>query len=289
MSKNQKKNNKTQQQGYAQFLANQPSPFESQAANTVIPIKVQKPTPKKTTPKQNKPSDAPGQKQQSPATQTQQKTSVIVNPNKPKAVRTPSQIQPVKKKPVQPKYILTNETINVNGHKLHRIEAIRDIPQIGVCAGDKGGFIESNRNLPDKGNCWVFDNAMIYGNARLEDDATLRNKSKMYGDAVMSGNSAAYDTAEIYESAKIFGSVKIYDDARVHKNAMVYGEANVAQGAIISGNAQVYGRARVQGYNTVVQGHAKIHGDAEINSGTYMDCDIAQKPQGGFGSINYGR
>ena len=40
------------------------------------------------------------------------------------------------------KYKMTDETIERYGYTLHRIEALTDIPAIGVMTGDEGGFIE---------------------------------------------------------------------------------------------------------------------------------------------------
>lgn len=48
------------------------------------------------------------------------------------------------------KYKLTDETINLNGVTLYRIEALKDFGKIKK--GDKGGFIESEKNLTHDGN-----------------------------------------------------------------------------------------------------------------------------------------
>ena len=47
------------------------------------------------------------------------------------------------------KYKLTDETINVCGKKLCRIEALKDFGD--VKKGDKGGFIEDEHNLSHAG------------------------------------------------------------------------------------------------------------------------------------------
>ena len=51
------------------------------------------------------------------------------------------------------KYKLTEETINVNGITLYRIEALKDFAN--VKKGDKGGFVEKESNLFQSGDCWV--------------------------------------------------------------------------------------------------------------------------------------
>ena len=61
------------------------------------------------------------------------------------------------------KYRLTEETINVNGITLYRIKALKNFGD--VKEGNKGGFVENDRNLSHDGNCWVYNNAKVYGDA----------------------------------------------------------------------------------------------------------------------------
>ena len=52
------------------------------------------------------------------------------------------------------KYELTDETIKIDGHILHRIKALKDLTIIPmscmVFKGDLGGFVESEENLSDE-------------------------------------------------------------------------------------------------------------------------------------------
>ena len=59
------------------------------------------------------------------------------------------------------KYKLTEESVVINGKFLHRIEALRDFGD--VKKGDKGGFIEKEENLSQYGDCWVYDDAKVFG------------------------------------------------------------------------------------------------------------------------------
>ena len=115
---------------------------------------------------------------------------------------------------MEKKYELTEETLVVGGHILHRIVALRDFGNIKK--GDLGGFIEKEANLADDGNCWIFDNAKVY------------------------------DNAEIYGNAKVHGYAKVYGYAKVHGYAIVYGDAEVCGKAIVYGYAEVYGDAIVE-------------------------------------------
>lgn len=78
---------------------------------------------------------------------------------------------------MEKKYKLTDETINVGGKKLCRIEALKDFGD--VKKGDKGGFIEDEHNLSHDGNSWVYDNACVYGNARVCGDAWVCGNAKI--------------------------------------------------------------------------------------------------------------
>lgn len=45
---------------------------------------------------------------------------------------------------------------------------IRSLKSFGyVTKGDIGGYIESDYNLSHEGDCWIYDNAYVYGNARI--------------------------------------------------------------------------------------------------------------------------
>jgi len=100
------------------------------------------------------------------------------------------------------KYKLTNETVQHFGRTLHRIRALRDFGDIKK--GDLGGFVETVNKLSQEGNCWVYDDARVYGKARVS------GKAQVYGDA------------------------RVSDDARVSGNALVYGDARVCGNQALS-------------------------------------------------------
>ena len=77
------------------------------------------------------------------------------------------------------KYRLTDETKELCGKTLFRIEAIRDIPKYGIQKGDRGGWIESERNLSQENECWVYGNAKVYGDAWVSGNAKIRRNGKI--------------------------------------------------------------------------------------------------------------
>ena len=88
---------------------------------------------------------------------------------------------------MEKKYKLTDETINVGGKKLCRIEALKDFRD--VKNGDKGGFIEDEHNLSHDGNSWVYGDAMVFDNARVYGDAWVCGGAWVCGDAKIENNS----------------------------------------------------------------------------------------------------
>ena len=149
------------------------------------------------------------------------------------------------------KYKLTDETIQVGGHTLHRIEALTDFSD--VYKGDKGGFVESEDNLSQSNDCWVYDDAKVFSNAMVSDDA------------LVFGNAQVYDKAKVFGVAFVFNDAVICGDAEVRGNAEVWDNARVYGNARVWGNASIYGNAKVCGY-AGVYGDARVYGDAKVES-----------------------
>ena len=140
------------------------------------------------------------------------------------------------------KYLLDKiDSIAFDGHTLYRIVALKDFAD--VKAGDKGGYIESEGNLSQDGNSWVYHRAKVWNAARISDDA------------------------------QVFGQAEVYDNAQVGGTSWVYGNAKVYGDAQVGGNAQVSGNAKVYGF-TQVGGNASISGDGELNVNDTITEDV---------------
>lgn len=63
---------------------------------------------------------------------------------------------------------------------LCRIRALRNIPEVGIKAGDVGGYVQSEENLSQEGNCWVFRDAKVYGDARVCGNAFVKNRHDLF-------------------------------------------------------------------------------------------------------------
>ncbi len=79
--------------------------------------------------------------------------------------------------------ILKKKFIDFEGTRLYRIQRISD--------GLIGGYVESENNLSQTGNCFIYENAKVsgdttvFGNAEVSGDAEVFGDAKIYGDAII--------------------------------------------------------------------------------------------------------
>ncbi len=168
---------------------------------------------------------------------------------------------------MEKKYKLTEETLEIDGHVLNRIIALRDFGE--VKKGDLGGFIEKESNLAHDWNCWIYNDAVVYGDAIVYGNAAVYGNAEVYGDAAVYGNAEVYGDAVVYGDAIVCGDAAVYGNAivcgyaKVYGNAIVYGNAEVYGNAAVYGNAEVYGDAIVCG-DAIVYGEAEVCGNAKV-------------------------
>lgn len=88
---------------------------------------------------------------------------------------------------MEKKYELTEETLAVDGHVLHRIKALRDFGD--VKKGDLGGFIENESNLAHDWNCWIYNDAVVSDYARVCEKARVCGEAEVCGEAIIKSKS----------------------------------------------------------------------------------------------------
>lgn len=93
------------------------------------------------------------------------------------------------------KYRLTEETTKVGNRTLYRIQALRDFGN--VKEGDIGGYIESEKNLSQDGNAWVYGNARVYGDACVYGNADIKTTGDICS---MSGFGSEYRTTTAFRT-----------------------------------------------------------------------------------------
>ena len=125
------------------------------------------------------------------------------------------------------KYEFTGEVKYIGRKILHRIRAVRDIPEYEIKSGDMGGWLETEKNLSHNGSAWVADSAVVMDEARVTGAARVTGNALVMDSARVTGN------ALVMDSARVMGKALVTDSARVMGKAMVTDSADyIAIGAI---------------------------------------------------------
>ena len=184
--------------------------------------------------------------------------------------------------------ILENKYTYWNDRKIYRIRALKSFGD--VKEGQLGGYVEKESNLSHGGNCWIYKRSKVYGNAILENNASITDDVEVSGSAIVCGN------AKINKNVKICGNAKIYDQSIITENAIVRDNATIRHDVEISGNAmicdnvavnrraKIYDNAKISGNvlisydaevfnNAKVSGNTKIYDNAKISGNAVVDGD----------------
>ena len=207
--------------------------------------------------------------------------------------------------------LLPRETHPETGELLCRIRALRDIPKINVKTGDVGGFVSSDQNLSQDGNCWIFDDASVTGDAEVTEQATIHHHARVINFAKVTGDVRVMDHASVTGYSNISGHATVMncatvagyafvtgnstlkghcwvrDDARIRQNATICEHCSISDSAIVQGYVTVAGHAIVRheaslsdycdirGY-AVIRGRSKISGAARIYGNPVLhDCSVS--------------
>ena len=139
---------------------------------------------------------------------------------------------------------------------LHRIRAVRDVRE-GVCTGDLGGYVQSEENLSQEGQCWIGDNAVVEEEAFVYGDALIHGCSRVCGCAAISGASRIGGNAVVEDCAMItaghvHGAVHISGNARLFANTLTGGVPSVTEKAAVYG--EVGGKVEVCSETVILPG-----------------------------------
>ena len=143
------------------------------------------------------------------------------------------------------KYCFTDETRETDGHILHRIIALVDIPSHGINKGDFGGWIEKEENLSHEGTCWVSRNAQVFGDASVCDNAHILGNAQVFGNARILHCAKAYENAQVFSNARVFGDAVITGNARICDNACIFGNS-IIMGNVVIKELIIHGFAMIE-------------------------------------------
>lgn len=131
-------------------------------------------------------------------------------------------------------YELTDETIEFDGHTLHRIRCTEDF--LNITKGTLGGFVESYENLCDE--AWVDGDAKVYAGAVVKERASVQRSACVSNYAVIAEKAYVEDSASVYGAVWIGGNAAIYDSAVIRQES--------PWPLIISGYTQIGGNAVIK-------------------------------------------
>jgi len=140
------------------------------------------------------------------------------------------------------KYELTNEEKTVDGRTLYRIRYLQDIPYHYIQKGDLGGWLESTSNLAHTGMCAVLDDAEVFGNAQVQDDAIVRDNVRVYGYASVRGSAMLTQKVRVYDQA-IVTDTRLEGHTRVSRYAILFGKFIIRSGHWRCSPLVIYGAA----------------------------------------------
>lgn len=163
------------------------------------------------------------------------------------------------------KYRLTENTIEYEGRILYQIEALVELqgyffgdyfPQQNPYAvddldfyayeipkGHLGGYIESEDNLSQYGNCWVGGDAKVFGLAKVIDNAYVSQNAMVYDEAIISGN------ANVYGNAKVSGEAQIEDYSNIGDYSSIFNHARISGRTELIGDTSVFFKAHIRDAN----------------------------------------
>lgn len=170
--------------------------------------------------------------------------------------------------------ILKDQDITMNDSTIYRIKALRNFGDVE--AGDIGGFIEKEENLSHDGPCWIYDDAMVYHNAKVRDNAIVRGYAHVYNESQVLHNAIVEGHARVHGHGTIFGNARIKDNGSVFDHGIVNGFAIVQDNAVVRDCARVYGE-------TIVKDYANVSGYIMVSQGTISNSAILF----GVGEINF--
>ena len=154
-------------------------------------------------------------------------------------------------------------TIEFEGRVLHRIRALKNFGLVEI--GEIGGYVQTEDNLSQYGNCWIYDDAKCMDNAKCTDNSVMYWNSCMYDNSRMFNNSKMYDNTKMFDNSRMFNNSKMSDNTKMFDNAMMYGNSAMYN------NSQMFNDSNMFN-NTKMYDNSKMYGNSQMRDESMM-CD----------------
>lgn len=121
--------------------------------------------------------------------------------------------------------ILKDTKIKFLGREVYRIRALKDFSD--VKKGDIGGYVESEKNLSQEGDCWIYGNAIACDYSIVCGNAVACDYSIICNNAVIRDNSVVCNRAIVCEHSVVKDNATVCNHAFVKNHAIVGGDTKV--------------------------------------------------------------
>ena len=156
--------------------------------------------------------------------------------------------------------------------KLYRIQALKTFTKSGgynpiIHVGELGGYVETEDNLSQEGNCWIFGDAKVKDGGKVIDDAIIFDKAMVSNNSTIRGNSVVRDRCFVTYRSDIFdstlvGDVTVSGQSSIHSRAFLYGEIEVYK-SVISTHVNLVGRITIK--QSRITAPFELSGDYKLN------------------------
>ena len=171
-----------------------------------------------------------------------------------------------------PKYELTEETMEFEGRTLRRIRYLRHMLDSGflVKKDSLGGWLEHEGNLSHDGACIVLNEAKVYGeahikgnskiinNAIVKDNALITDETMISGNAIVGADTYSIGTSNIRGNSNVFFYQNPLDKSPIGKR-----KPNIMGECLLRGNAVVEATGFIK--NTVIRDR-NIYGEVALEN-----------------------
>ena len=165
------------------------------------------------------------------------------------------------------KYEITDITMEFGERTLYRIRALKDFAN--VKKGDLGGWVSSENNLSQEGNCWIYNEAKCMDNAKMYNNSTMHDYSEMYDYSIMRGDSEMHSYTEMhdysimYGYSKMCGNSKMYDDSKMFDDSAMYDCSEMYGSSVMFDHSEMYGESEMRD-DSVMYGDSMLKDEEKL-------------------------
>ena len=156
---------------------------------------------------------------------------------------------------------------------VYRIIAMKNFDN--VMKGDLGGWIESEINLSQEGLCWVYDESVVYGKAKIEKNAKVIDDSTVCDYATVTENSTITRMSKISDTSIVSGNAQI-NNSSILGESEILGNAKVVN-SFICGTTDCsihYSNQKLKIFGNATLKDVSIHGAPHIFDNAYLEGEI---------------